>query len=142
MGDLSIAKQVMKSYNYSLVIVKDSKVVYQSKESGIKSFLEALITDKELLSSSSIADKVVGLSLAHLIVFGNVKKVYTELISEKAKKFLMQNNIFVKYDIEVPFILNQTKDALCFFESMAENFTSSEDAFTRINSFFLRPTNK
>lgn len=139
MNDLLIAKNLMETYSHSIVIVKNEKAIYQSDEGGIKPFLNALITFKDDLAGASVADKIIGMSLANLLVYGKISKVYSELISENAKTFLKKNNITIKYKVEVPFILNKNKDNLCMFESMAKDFTSCADAFEKINNFFLNP---
>lgn len=137
MNDFLIAKKLLETYNHSVVIVKNEKVIYVSDEDGIKPFINALITEKENLEGAAIADKIIGLSLAHLIVYAKIKTVYAEIISENAKSFLEKNNVFLKYNVEVPLILNKSKDNLCVFESMAEGFTSCSDAFEKINTFLF-----
>lgn len=137
MKDLTIAKKLMESCNLSLVVVKNELTIFQSGDDGIKPFFEALITDKENLKGACVADKVVGLSLAHLLMYAKINKVYAELISSAALNFLTANGIEAHYKIMVPFILNKTKDNLCVFEEMAQNFISCEDAFNKINKFLL-----
>jgi len=64
--DLEIAKIFLKKENLSLIFIKNGKVLYSSKESGINSFIEAIDKCGEKLKNSSLADKVVGLAIAML----------------------------------------------------------------------------
>jgi len=74
--DLELAKRKLKENGLTLAIVKDSKVLFESKSRGVSGFLEALNKLKEKMMGASIADKIVGKAIALLYVYAGVKAVY------------------------------------------------------------------
>ncbi len=127
--DLKKAKELLTD-DYSLVLVRDDQV-YKSTLKGIRAMLD-LIEKNVDLTSFSVADKVVGKAVAFLFIKCKIKAVYALTISSVAKQLLLDANIELTYENEVPFILNNNKDDLCPMEKAVMEALDAEDAFLRL----------
>ena len=75
MNDLKIAKNRLENEDFSLVIVKKGKVIFETKERKIAGFIDAIEKLDTLIIGSSIADKVVGKAIALLCIYAKVSGV-------------------------------------------------------------------
>ncbi|MCS7105880.1 MAG: DUF1893 domain-containing protein [Candidatus Aenigmarchaeota archaeon] len=127
MNDLELAKTIMKEKNLSLVFVRNNKIIFESKSSGIKDLFLA-ITNFEV-KGSSVADKIVGKAAAFLLAFSQVKEVFASVLSKAALKVLKENKIFFEYESLVEKILNRNKNDICPFEKAVLNCEDPEKGF-------------
>ena len=140
--DVELAKLRLTSQDLSLVIVKNEKIIFETKKQGITGLLEAIeILDKDLVSSS-IADKIVGVAAAILCVHARISSVYAFTISESGIKLLKKYNINFDFNKKVTRILNQTKTDVCPFEKLAMNSINPENAYNNLKSFASQITKK
>ncbi|VVC03382.1 Uncharacterised protein [Candidatus Bilamarchaeum dharawalense] len=103
---------------YSLVLVNEDKVVFQSSLSGLRPLVECVKTNAG--GNCILYDKVIGLAAARIIVHsGLISKVVTPLASYPAKKLLEEDGITVEADEVVEKILNKDKTAPCPMEVKA-----------------------
>ncbi len=124
--DLSIAKELLLSKNYTCVLCKDGKL-YISQERGVKPLVDWL--DKKVdLKKFSAADKVVGKGAAFLYTLLEVKEVYACVISESAKKVLEKFGIRVYFDECVKAVLNRNKTGFCPIETAVKGIDDPEKA--------------
>ena len=107
--DLEIAKRILKNESISLVIVKESKILYKSSASGIRGLIEAIEDLKDDMHDSSVADKVVGRAAALLLAYSRVGGVYAEILSEEGMKALKENNIAFEFERTVPIIFDKSR---------------------------------
>lgn len=135
MKDIEIAKDLLLKENLSLVVVKDGEVVFKSDDRGIKPLYTAVKENKESLKGSSIADKVIGKAAAMLCEYGQIQKLYTSLISQKAIEVLDKANIKYYYELDVPFIKNRDNTDLCPIENLSLNVRSTDELIEKIESF-------
>ena len=94
MNDLEKAKELLVKEQLSLVIVNNGEIVYSSSDFGIKPMYTAVREYKHLLKGASVADKVIGRAAAMLLQYGEIKEVYTNLISKKAA--CISSNLLLK----------------------------------------------
>ena len=133
-NDLEHAQLRLVNEDFSLVIVKKEKVIFEKKKSGIKGFLQAIEKlDKKLLQSS-VADKIVGVAAAMLCVYAGVSSVFAMTISDPGIKVLKENKIAYRYENKVSNILNRNKDDVCPFEKQAIASINSEEAYVKLKS--------
>ena len=66
----------------------DENVIFESKPHGVSSFLGAIERLGDQLENSSVADRVVGMSVALLCLYSHIKAVYGETLSRRTKTFL------------------------------------------------------
>jgi hypothetical protein len=132
--DLEIAKRKLEENDLTLAIVKDSKVIFESKAHGVSGFLEALDKLKEKMMGASIADKVVGKAIALLCVYAQVKAVYASTMSAKAEQFLKNYGIHLKWDSLVENILDASGKDVCPFEKAATEINDPKEAYGKFKA--------
>lgn len=132
--NLEIAKRKLRERNLSLVIVKDRKIIFESKLQGITGLIQAIDSMGNLLHSSSAADKVVGRAAALLMAFSRINEVYAVTISSEGLRTLTEHHIRVEYDSLVPRIMNRRGDDICPFEKACTDIRSPKEAYIRLKS--------
>ncbi len=118
--------KLLQDEKLSCIIYKKEQV-YTAKTSGIKPIMEFL--EEGILKNAFVVDKVIGKAAAMLMVYGQVKEIYTPLISTPALSLLQQNNIPVTYEKEVPYIINRKKDGMCIMEKAVLNCNNVKEAY-------------
>jgi hypothetical protein len=118
----------MQNYNlnyftnksWSLVLIKDGKIIYKSEDQGLKPLVFCLKTHREEMRGSIVFDKIIGRAAAMLLVYGKIEEVWTPIISEGGLEYLQKNKIKVICQNKVKNILNKKGDDLCPMEKMSE----------------------
>jgi len=132
MHDLDIAKNLLRKNNYSLVIVKNSRILFKTSASGIRELLTAVDKIGKNLKRSAVADKIVGEAAAQLSAYSQVREVYAVTLSQCAKEVFETKGIRYEYEELVPHILNMKKTDLCPFEKIVAGSSSPEEAYERL----------
>jgi len=91
--DLEYAKKRLHGKGLTLIIVKDFRVLFESKAHGVSAFLEALDKFGDKMRGTSVADKVAGKAIALLCVYAGVGAVYASTMSVKAKQVFENHNV-------------------------------------------------
>ena len=130
--DLSVAKNRLNEAGLTLVIVKDENVIFESKLHGVSSFLEAIERLDDQLENSSVADRVIGMSVALLCVYSRIKAVYGETFSLRAKAFLEKNDVYSESTALVEKILNAEKTGTCPFDQLVRRIRSPKVAYRKL----------
>ncbi|MCK5129744.1 MAG: DUF1893 domain-containing protein [Clostridiales bacterium] len=138
MRDIDIAKEQLKNNEYTLVIAKNSSIIYNSKNIGIYPIYDAATSKDIDTKDSSVADKVTGKGAALLCAYARIKCLYTGLISRSALKVLEDNGIEVSYDKLVEYIKNRTGDGRCPVESMSDSIEKPEDLLKPVKEFLVK----
>ena len=114
--------------NHTLAIVCGESIqTYNDR--GIKTLLSVLSDTPNILCGATVADKIIGKAAALLMVNGNVKEVYAEVISESAI------DIFRRY--RIPFacgkitekIINRSGTGICPMEKAVLEINEPKNAF-------------
>ena len=129
MNDLEIAKDWLEKNDLSLVIVKNGKIVFETKEKKILGFIDAIEKTGNVMNGSSIADKVVGKAVAFLCIYKKVNAVYAKVLSEKAKRLFEQWKTIFEYKALVKEILNNNQNKIFPFELKAKNLNNPKKAY-------------
>lgn len=133
---IDIAKDMLYKDNLKILIYKDKKVVFKSKNRGIQPIFE--LPRKIKLSEvegAYVADRVIGRAAAMILSSLKIKAIYTRIISEEAIKIFKENNIQVSYDKKVKNILNRTKEDLCPIEKLSQGVNNVEELLEEIEIF-------
>jgi hypothetical protein len=118
---------------YSLALVESDKIVFSSRESGLKPLWECLKIFNSSERNFILFDKVIGLAAAKLIVHTRIiSRIETPLVSEPAKIFLQKNDIPIKAGQIVPNILTKDRKAICPGEIIALNTFGTDDFLKKI----------
>lgn len=128
--DLIEAKKRLIEGGYTCVVMKDEQI-YTSTERGVKPLL-AWLDDEVDLQGYSAADKVIGKGAAMLYVLLGMKEIYTQIISESARKTLAQHGIEVYYDQCVEGIRNRTNTGPCPMEGAVKKIDDPKGALQAI----------
>ncbi|MGN0015309.1 MAG: DUF1893 domain-containing protein [Candidatus Gastranaerophilaceae bacterium] len=111
---------------HSLVVYKNLRISYYDGR-GISPLMQYLENDD--FSGAYVADKRIGKASALLLAYGNVKEVYTPVISKPAIE------VFKKYNIDffavkiVDNILNRDLTDLCPMEKKVKNIDDPKEAY-------------
>ena len=132
--DLDLAKTKLMEDDLCLVIVKNGKVIFETKKRGIGGFIEAIDEVHQNLVAASVADKVIGVAAAMLCAYSGVSSVFALTISEGGAKTLEANNIAYAFEEKVSNILNRDKTDVCPFEKLAMSSESPDDAYVKLLS--------
>ncbi len=130
--DVDIAQLRLKKEDLSLVIVKNKKVLFETKNIGINGFLQAIENLDKNLVKSSVADKIMGVAAAMLCVYTGVSSVFAMTISDPGIKVLKDNKISYVFENKVSNILNHNKTDVCPFEKQAIASINSEEAYMKL----------
>lgn len=112
--NLKLLQRILQEEQLTCVIASQGKL-YRETSRGIRPLLHFLATDK--LQDALIADRIIGKAAAMLMIYGGVREIYTHTISTHALAILRQYNIPLRYEQEVPYIINRTKDGMCPMEA-------------------------
>jgi hypothetical protein len=132
MKDLNVAKNRLDEAGLTLVVVKDETVIFESKRHGVSSFLEAIERLEDQLETSSVADRVVGMSVALLCVYSHIKAVYGDTLSQSAKTFLEENDVYSESTELVERILNAERTGTCPFEQLVRRIRNPKVAYRKL----------
>ena len=133
--DLELAKSRLKDRDLTLVIVKEGKVIFETKSQGVGGFLQAIEKLGKRLVASAVADKIVGAAAAMLCAYSEVSSVFAVTISEEGIRVLKDNDIIYQFENEVPNILNHYKTDICPFEKLVIGSRDPKKAYTKLKSF-------
>lgn len=135
---LNTAKALLKTENFTLVVIFSDKGVFTSSDRGVKPLLHLLENEKDFLKGASVADKVVGKAAALLMVLGGVKEVHTGIISEPAVEVFEKHNITFFFDKKVERIINRKGDGLCPMETLCIDVEEPSEAFEKIKEWLKK----
>ena len=138
MLDVKIAKHQLLEKGFSLVIVKDEKIIFETRQSGVSGFLSAIEElGRERLRGASVADRIVGRAAALLCVYCSVRSVYAVVLSDGGKRLLKENDVALEFENLVPSILNRQKTGTCPFEKIVSTISNGEEAYEKLKSCVL-----
>ena len=113
-------KRLLK--DFSLIILKNKKIIYKSEKQGIIPLIEALeMPNKLALENSIIADRITGKAAALLFALIKPQFLFTIVISRQAKTFLEKIGLSFRYERLVEKIMNRDKTDVCPFEKITED---------------------
>ncbi len=132
--NMEVAMHHLIENHLSIVVARDSEILYTSKDRGILPIYTLYTTAPELLKNSIVADKVIGRGAAVFLVDAGVKAIYGRLVSKQALD-VIPNHIEVRYDILCDFIQNRDKTGLCPVETLSLNTRGIDDLNEAVSKF-------
>jgi hypothetical protein len=117
--DIDLARALLEEDKWNLVIVKEGRVLFDSRERGIAPFFQAVQRLGKGLHNAAVADRVVGLAVAMLCLHARVRYVYGATVSQGAFDMLEKSGLAVECENTVPHISNYNGTGLCPFEKLA-----------------------
>jgi len=140
--DVEIAKDLFLKEDMAIVVVKDGKVVFYSKDKGIKPIYTLAKEMKEEAFGASVADRVIGKGAALLCGYLGIKEVYSGLISNLGQQVLESYNIPYTMEKSCPYIMNRDKTDYCPIEKLSLDTDDPEIFLSRVEEFFKSMKNK
>jgi len=135
MQDLELAKLRLKERNLTLVVVKEGKIIFETKSQGVSGFLQAIEKFGKRLVASSVADTIVGAAAAMLCAYSEMASMFALTISKEGIRVLEDNNIIFEFENQVPNILNHDKTDICPFEKIAIDSRGLKEAYTKLKTY-------
>ena len=129
LSDIQLAKKLLNNFNYSLVVIKEGRLLDKKRERGIKPFLKAMDELGNNIENATIGDKIVGKAIALLSVYAKIKEIYTPLLSQKAVEILKRGKIDIYADKIAPYNKNREGTEICPFEKLLIGVSSPQKAF-------------
>ena len=105
----------LHSGGFSLVIANEGHI-HTYTQRGVADLYELSQNDRSFLKGALVADKVIGKGAAALMIYGGVKEVYSDVISEPALQLFNDHQVKVSYKTLSPNIINRTGDDCCPLE--------------------------
>lgn len=118
----------------SCVIGNGDKIIV-CHQRGVKDLLHLLQSEPQTLKGAMIADKVVGIGAAALMILGGVVEVYADVISSPALRLLETTSVNVTYGQCVPNIINRAGTGICPVETICRDCPTAIDCLPLIEKF-------
>jgi hypothetical protein len=83
----------LKAGGLTLLVEREGRLVHASDRGGLKPLYDGAIVHPELFEGAEVADRVVGLAAAYLLVHARVARVVTPLIARDAEKAFQEAGI-------------------------------------------------
>lgn len=143
MSDLRLGASLLKD-GYSVVIVKEGRVLAVERGPGVKPLITAALKAGHDICGSCLADKVVGVAVAHLVLYFGIDAVYGKTGSKEAVEVLARENRVYVIDEVVPYIMNRSRDGRCPIETLACESSSPKETYERLCQMFgiARPSSE
>lgn len=109
---------------------------------GVADLYDLLTQEPEFLKGARIADKVVGKGAAALMILGDIKELYADIVSSKALDLFRESEVKVDFAQEVPFIWNRDHTGWCPVETLCSEEKSAEAILSLISEFLQRMRSK
>ncbi len=129
--------ELRRSKSYSCVIANNGQI-YTFTARGVDDLYNLLTKQPEILRGAYVADKIVGKGAAALMALGGVRRLFTEVISTDAIKFLNDYDMTVEWAEETARIINRRGDDICPIEKACANCKTAEECLEAIKEFLSK----
>jgi len=138
MRDMDLAREVLSKTDYSIVVIKNGKILAKRRGVGIRPILEVIDELKNSIYGSIIGDRILGKASALLCRYANAKGVYSPQATKTAIALLLMADIPSQIDKMVPYIKNRDGDDICPFEEMLKDVDSPDEAYNILKKKILK----
>ncbi|MBC7129998.1 DUF1893 domain-containing protein [Candidatus Bathyarchaeota archaeon] len=132
--DLEVAKARLFSGDLTLTIAKNGEIIFESKNRGISSFIEAIDKLGFSLRGAAVADKVVGKAIALLSAYAGIDALYAFTLSREGKRVLEQSKLYLEWENLVDNILGPDMRNVCPFEKAAREINDPCEAYKKFKT--------
>lgn len=131
----------LHSGNFSCVIYNHGIMTY-CYERGIKDLFHILNRSAATLKDAMVADKVVGKGAAAIMISGNIKQIYADVMSKPALELFSSTKIIVSYGELVDNIINHSGTGICPIEMLCKDCTTADQCLPLIYNFLNNSISK
>lgn len=111
----------LQNEDLSLYAERDGVLQFSSDRAGLRPLLRGVSEFPEAFENSTVADRVVGLAAAYLLIHGKVKEVHAGLVSEEGRKALEEAGIALKASEEVADLHDDAGEGPCPMDTLARS---------------------
>ncbi len=122
------------------VVVKNNKIISSASPKGISHIIG--LYDEGLLEGAFVADTIIGKAASMVFTLAGVKECYGETMSNRAKMWLLENNIDVKFDNLTDVIENRRGDGMCPMEETVLNVSDAKEGLSLLRDKVITLQNK
>lgn len=126
--------RILHEGHYSCV-VENFDEIFTFTGRGISDLYDMIKNKHCFLKSARVADKVIGKGAAALLVLGDAKEVYADVISLSALILLREAGVEADFGRVVPFIWNCNRTDWCSLEKICYKETSAHDILPLVEAF-------
>jgi len=113
-----------KATGLSILIIKNEKILFQSKEEMLKPLVKAIReTD---MNDATVYDKIVGRAAALLFIYAKVREVFAVTVSKPALSLLKENQVPISQLIITENIMNHAGSDTCPMDKLSAGKTPEE----------------
>lgn len=125
--------KILHEGGYSCVI--RNREIRTFTQRGVADLFGLYKNDPVFLRGASVADKVVGTAAAALMVLGQVRELYTDVISLPALSLLRNAGIKTGFGKEVALIRNRDNTGFCPLETICRDRMTAPEMLPLIEDF-------
>lgn len=138
MDSLETAKLTLKDGGYTCVIANAGKVVFTSKERGVRPLVDYYHQQGQAYLGAALADKVIGRAAALLARLIGIGEVYTGVLSQGALEEFNKAGISVSYETKVEAVRNRAGTGLCPMEQLSQGVEDPQEMLARVEDFLAK----
>lgn len=143
MNSLEAAKLTLRDGGYTCVIAIGGKVVFTSKERGVKPLVDYYRQNgQSQQEDTALADKVIGRAAALLARLAGIRTLYAGVISRGALEELNKAGITAGYETTAEAIRNRANTGLCPMEQLSQGVDDPEEMLARVENFLAEQAKK
>ncbi len=135
MNTMELARQTLKEGNYTCVVAEGEKVIFTSKDRGIKPLVEYCHQYGGAHPGAVLADKVIGRAAALLCCLAGIRELHTGVLSQGALDELNKAGIRAGYDTKVEAIRNRDNTGFCPMEALSKGVDDPEEMLRKAEEF-------
>ena len=103
----------------TLLVEREGRVMFASDRRGLRPLWRAVTEHQDVVEGADVADKVIGLAAAYLLLYGRVGRVFAGIMSQDARRVLRDANVPHEAESFVKQILDESRDEPCPMEQLA-----------------------
>ncbi len=116
-------------------IVRNNGTTASYTQRGVSDLYDLVTQQSEVLRGAHVADKIIGLGAAALMIEGGVQRASTHVITTPALRLLRDAGVEVYAEEEIPYIVNRKKTGQCPLDSRLQGIESAAAAMPIIEQF-------
>jgi len=129
LNDMELAREVISTTDYSLVVMQYGKIWKQKKGEGVKPILETIEEMGDDLNDTIIGTRFLDKASALLCRYTKVSGVYSPQATKTGIALLMMAGIPSQIDKMISDVKDIGDDSLCSIEKMLADVNSPEEAY-------------
>lgn len=137
MNSLEAARLTLQEGNYTCVVAKGGKVIFTSRERGVKPLVDCYrqYGQAQEGEDTALADKVIGRAAALLARLMGVRALYARVISQGAMEELNKAGIEAGCETMVEAVRNRAGTGLCPMEQLSRGVEDPEEMLAKAEEF-------